>query len=141
MDQQIDYISVIHRSQLNFKEFFGRSDLSDVIICCEETQFPAHRIVLAAFSSYFHEEFRNRTEKMLKIVFDDVDTNILQHVLKYIYEGSVRIQGSDIKNFCELLEKLFVSLPIEIDVSDGNEEESEQGTDYELKISTLTNVF
>ena len=64
---------------------------SDVILQARDREFPAHRAVLAARSSVFshlidRDEHRGKVQR---IQVKDVDAEVLQEALKFIYTGRV----------------------------------------------------
>jgi len=66
-------------------------ELTDVTILVEGSTFPAHRVILAAHSDYFHRMFtcgmaesRNQDIKL-----QDIEPEVFQEVLGYIYCGRI----------------------------------------------------
>ncbi|XP_065203289.1 speckle-type POZ protein B-like isoform X2 [Planococcus citri] len=75
----------------DFEKLFNDEDSSDVIIEIDGKKYPAHKSVLAARSSVFHDMFKNDTMKSQRnrIEIKDTDEKNFQEVLRYIYTGKV----------------------------------------------------
>lgn len=67
--------------------------LCDVSIVVKDIQYPAHRNILAAFSSYFHAMFVGEMleRNMEEVHIHDVSPPIFEKLLKFIYTGDIEI--------------------------------------------------
>lgn len=133
-------VHIRNESMLTFKELMHRHDLSDVELCCDGHEFHAHRFLLAACSPYFQSLFQQNTCAKLNIVLDNVASKDLQHVLTYMYKGSVRLKNSDLQGFGELLEMFLMPLPADMIVSCENSESDAESNDQTDGTYTLITV-
>lgn len=117
-----DYVYIRNESMPTFKEMWNRDDLSDVQLCCDSKKFNVHRFLLAACSPYFQSLFQRNSCENLNVEIDNVKCVDLQHVLTYMYEGSVRVKNDDLQGFGELLEMFLMPLPVDMVVSTENSE-------------------
>ncbi|XP_065203295.1 speckle-type POZ protein-like [Planococcus citri] len=76
----------------DFEKLFNDDDFSDVIIDVGGKKYPAHKAILAARCPVFKAMFKNdssKNEQNCVIEIKDIDENIFQEVLRYIYTGKV----------------------------------------------------
>lgn len=116
------FVHVRNETMPTFKEMWNRDDLSDVQLCCDKRKFNVHRFLLAACSPYFQSLFQRNSCEKLNIELDNVKCADLQHVLRYMYEGSVLLKNDDLQGFGELLEMFLMPLPADMIVSGDNSE-------------------
>ena len=90
----IDYTNQL---AMTMAEFRKTGQLCDVIISTEGETFQAHKIVLAASSSFFQSLFTvDMSEKHKQTIkMDNIDPATMTHVLDYIYTGSIIYPSSD----------------------------------------------
>lgn len=119
-------VHIRNETKLTFKEMWNRDDLSDVQLRCDRKKFSVHRFLLSACSPYFQTIFQKSACKNLTIEIDNVKCADLEHVLTYMYEGSVLLKNDDLQGFGELLEMFLMPLPADMTVSGDNEEEEEE---------------
>lgn len=129
-DKRLVYIR--NETVLTFKEMWNRDDLSDVQLCCDRKKFHVHRFLLAACSPYFQLLFQKNSYEKLNIEIDNVKCTDLEHVLTYMYEGSVLLKNDDLQGFGELLEMFLMPLPADMMVS-GDDSEEEEDDDDDLE--------
>ncbi|XP_008545211.1 speckle-type POZ protein B [Microplitis demolitor] len=77
--------SVINRSS-NYSNFYVTAVLSDVMLIVGGGEIPAHKIILAAESSVFLRLFKSNKD-MNRIDIENVDPDVMQEVLKFLYTG------------------------------------------------------
>lgn len=78
--------------------------LHDVVIVCGTRRFPAHSYILACHSGYFHHNLLDEKDSLedngldthknsqkRKLVLSDIQPDIFQEVLTYIYTGSCQL--------------------------------------------------
>ena len=65
----------------------------------ERLQIPAHRIVLAAASSYFHAMFTNEMQEARQshVYMQVVDAGALAELIDYMYTGQVNITEHNVQ--------------------------------------------
>jgi len=70
-----------------------RSAYTDAILCCGQDEFPCHRNVLAASSTYFDAMFSSTLKESLeaRVVLQDISTATLRRLLDYIYTGKIEV--------------------------------------------------
>lgn len=136
-------IHIRNETMLTFKQMWNRDDLSDVQLCCGQQKFHVHRFLLAACSPYFQAIFQKNSCQNLNIEIDNVQCADLEHVLAYMYEGSVLLKNDDLQGFGELLEMFMMPLPADMMVSGDNSaeeddsESNEQSDGITIAISAL----
>lgn len=118
-------IHIRNETDLTFKEMWNRDDLSDVQLSCDRKKFHVHRFLLAACSPYFQSVFQKNACEKLTIEIDNVKCVDLEHVLTYMYEGSVLLSNDDLQGFGELLEMFWMPLPADMMVSGDNMEHAD----------------
>ena len=84
----------------------------DVILKCDDdTEFPAHRVVLAAMSEYFHTSFCgsfvDSNSKVYKL--NGVEAKNLSCLLDYFYTGRIKITTSNIVELLQTADFLLVT--------------------------------
>ena len=63
----------------------------DVTLLCDGGSYPAHRLVLAACSPYFHQLFTRLPTQHPLIYLRDVKQAELEALLEFIYRGEVSV--------------------------------------------------
>ena len=94
----------------------SRSDLcaskrfSDVtLVTDDQTQFEAHRIILAGASTVFDQLLSVSTEKSSLIFLNGVKSNALMKILEYIYLGNVSVEKDRVREFLGVARDLQIS--------------------------------
>ncbi|XP_047545345.1 zinc finger protein 131-like [Vanessa atalanta] len=75
----------------NVKELFKDEGLSDVTLVSEGQSFKAHKVILSANSSVFRTIFQQNPHKDPIIVLHDINTDSLQTLLRFMYNGEVNV--------------------------------------------------
>ena len=77
------------------RDVFCHEDLSDVTLTCHGgTPFSAHKIILAAASTYFRNffmEVRGKINQHQVIFMKDIQPSQMEYLLQFIYLGEVDI--------------------------------------------------
>eukprot|EP00736_Rhodelphis_marinus_P003778 Rmarinus@m.6520 len=62
----------------------------------------AHRVVLSAGSRYFHAMFNGQFQEASKdkFTFTDVPADAFEHLLEFLYTGSIRLSMDEVVDFC-----------------------------------------
>jgi hypothetical protein len=82
---------------------------SDVLLYCDGEQFPAHKMMLAACSTFFERMLSNLpSEKAKTLVMSETRPDLLQLVLDFMYNGEVFVETSVLQAFMETAERLEV---------------------------------
>ncbi|KAK9686132.1 Glycosyl transferase family 2 [Popillia japonica] len=86
---------------------FSRGVLTDVTLCCEGTLIRAHKMILAASSTFF-ELFATYTESNSLIILNGVPLNDLKHLMQFMYRGEIQVQENDLLGILKLSNELQV---------------------------------
>ena len=101
-----DFQSVVSKS---FSVLRQEEDFYDVtLISDDETQIPAHKLVLAASSSFFKSILKRNSHSHPLLYLSGVDSTSLGFVLDYIYQGEVEIYQNELDNFLEVAQKMKI---------------------------------
>jgi speckle-type POZ protein len=76
----------------DFDGMWNENDLTDVIIRCKNKEFKCHKVILAARSPVFKAMFTRDTleAKSSLVTIEDVNPDVLNEFLKFVYSGSVK---------------------------------------------------
>lgn len=85
-DWEVSYADQLTATMAEFRK---TQKLCDVVISSENCTFHAHKVVLAASSSFFQSLFTvDMSEKNKQIIkIDNIDSSTMHHVLQYVYTG------------------------------------------------------
>ena len=83
------------------KEFFDVTLISE-----DETQFEAHKLVLAACSPFFKKVLTKNSNSHPLLYLNGLHSSILQSVLDYIYLGEASVEQNDLERFLTASQKL-----------------------------------
>ena len=101
-----DFQSVVSQS---FSVLRREEDFYDVtLVSDDETQIPAHKLVLAASSSFFKSILKRNSHSHPLLYLSGVDSKSLGFVMDYIYQGEVHIYQHDLDNFLDVAQRLRV---------------------------------
>ncbi|XP_077479883.1 kelch repeat and BTB domain-containing protein 2 [Stigmatopora argus] len=87
--------------QLKF--FYEQKLLTDVVLLVDDSEFPCHKMVLAACSSYFRAMFMGglSESKQTHVHLRNVDAATLQIIITYAYTGYLDISDSTVEPLYE----------------------------------------
>ncbi len=79
------------------EEMFEKMPLSDVTFKIRGRKFAAHKAILAMRSPVLAAMFHHPTKEMLssKVEVEDIDPNVFQEVLRFIYTGKTQLTAMD----------------------------------------------
>ena len=99
-----DFQSNVSKS---FGLFRNETYLHDVTLVSEDFKhIPAHKLVLSACSEYFRNIFKQTNKQSQTLLcLDGVNTEDLQNVLDYVYEGEVKIHQENLDRFLSVAQK------------------------------------
>ena len=83
----------------------------DVIVQCDDgTEFPAHRVILAAMSEYFHTSFCGSFMDSNAKVYhlSGVDAKSMAYLLDYFYTGNIKMSTTNIAEILHAADFLLV---------------------------------
>uniref|UniRef100_A0A8C3AR76 Kelch-like family member 40b n=1 Tax=Cyclopterus lumpus TaxID=8103 RepID=A0A8C3AR76_CYCLU len=74
--------------------------LVDCVLKIKDKEFPCHRLVLCACSSYFRSIFLSDLEESKKreIVLDDVEPGVMGLILKYLYTSKINVTEQNVQD-------------------------------------------
>ena len=91
-------------------ELYESKRFSDVtLVPDDQTQFEAHRIILAKASKVFDQLLSVSAEKSSLIFMNGVKSNALGEILEYIYLGNVSVDKDRVREFLRLASDLQIS--------------------------------
>ena len=83
--------------------------LHDVTLVCDDNkQVSAHKLVLSACSEYFKSIFRNNNHPNPLICLEGVSSPELRNILDYMYNGETNIFQENLDNFLSLAQRLKI---------------------------------
>ena len=101
-----DFQSTVSQS---FGVLRREEDFFDVTLVSEdETQIPAHKLVLSASSDFFKNILRRNTHSHPLLYLSGVDSQSLGLVLDYIYQGEVQIYQENLNSFLDIAQRLKI---------------------------------
>jgi speckle-type POZ protein len=88
-----DATNCLNGLSTQLEELFDSMTLSDVNFKVRGREFPAHKLILSARSEVFAAMFQHPMEENLtnQIKIDDIDPNVFQELLRFIYTGRVQV--------------------------------------------------
>ena len=81
-------------SSLRKDEFF-----SDVTLACQDQQFKAHKVVLAASSPFFEQVLKNHQHPNPLIFLKGVEVSHMEALLDFVYCGEVSLEQLEVEGF------------------------------------------
>ena len=82
------------------------------LVCDDNSQVSAHKLVLSACSEYFKTIFRNNNHPSPLICLEGVSSPDLRNILEYMYNGKANILQENLDNFLSLAKRLkLLGLP------------------------------
>merc|ERR1719427_1763 len=96
------------------------SSLCDVTLVCDDGQLSAHKIILAASSSFFSSVFQANPHNHPLLYLRGVKTDQLQSLLQFIYVGVTAVQEENVSSF------LAVAADLKIEGLSGNKDGFEE---------------
>jgi speckle-type POZ protein len=94
IDDDQDLIQILHQ----LEELFEKMTLSDVTFKIRGRKLTAHKNILAMRSPVFAAMFQHPTKELLsgEVEVEDVDPDVFQEVLRYLYTGLTRSAALDV---------------------------------------------
>ena len=111
MVNQVSFKNLNLSSSLSssFSSLLETSSLCDVTLVCEDGHQPAHKVVLAAASTFFSSVFTSHPHPHPVIYLRGVKTAMLQCVLQFVYAGTVKVGEEDLSRFLSLAEDIKIA--------------------------------
>lgn len=93
----------------SLSQLFTSHDLSDVVLVCEDnTQLRAHKVVLRAFSEMFKDIFASNMSSSV-IFLRGVRSEMMESILKLLYLGETTISSLNVPEFISVAGSLKIS--------------------------------
>ncbi|KAM6332478.1 kelch-like protein 41 [Podargus strigoides] len=96
--------------QDGLKELLEEKKFIDCSLKAGDRSLPCHRLILSACSPYFREYFlsEQNEEKKKEVVLDNVDPNILDMIVKYLYSASIDLNDSNVQDIFALASRFQI---------------------------------
>ena len=127
------------RASTSFPSVRENQEFSDVTLACDDdTLVPAHKIVLSAGSSFFHQLLRRLGGQPHPLLYiKGVSGNQLEAVLDFIYCGEVSLPQTQLQSFLQVAKELELLGLAEEDKS----KQMQAITNQNESIKTINNFF
>ncbi|XP_066535862.1 kelch-like protein 40b [Hoplias malabaricus] len=91
-------------------DLLDNDTMVDCVLKIKDKEFPCHRLVLAACSSYFRAFFQSGVEesKQREIVLEDVEPGVMGMILKYLYTSSINVTEQNVQDIFALANMLQI---------------------------------
>lgn len=86
----------------------AKNELVDITLCCEGGRLSAHKMLLSVCSQFFLETFKENPCPHPIIVLKGISYNVMNSLLKFIYDGEVQLDPSDLESFLEAAKLLQI---------------------------------
>ena len=107
----------------SFSDLRNEEYLHDVTLVCDDnSQVSAHKLVLSACSEYFKTIFRNNGHQNPLICLEGVSSPELRNILDYMYNGEANIFQENLDNFLSLAQRLKILGLLQNDQGDPHED-------------------
>merc|ERR1711892_1465938 len=93
---------------LSLSSLLASSSLCDVTLICEDGHLAAHKVILAATSTFFSSVFHLNYHNHPLIYLRGIKTVQMKAVLDYIYSGATQVIEEDLANFLAVAEDLKI---------------------------------
>ena len=124
-----DFMSTVSKS---FSQLRKEEDFYDVtLVSDDEEHISAHKVMLAASSSFFKNILRKSTHSNPLLYLNGIRSKELNFILDYIYNGEVEMYQTDIDDFINAAQKLRIE-GLDPQVEEPNMDEA----DFSEEIST-----
>jgi hypothetical protein len=86
-----------------------RDHYSDVILHCGGRNFRAHRVILAAASTFFERLLATAPrERSQVLVMTECHPGLFESLLSFVYDGETYVSAEELEEFMRMAEKLGV---------------------------------
>ena len=93
----------------SLSSLLATSSLCDCILICSDGQLSAHKVVLAAASSFFSSVFSLHQHNFPLIYLRGMKSGQMQAVLDYVYSGVTQVAEEDLASFLAVAEDLKIN--------------------------------
>ena len=124
-----DFHSNITKS---FSSLRKEQDFFDVtLVSDDQEQISAHKVVLSSCSEYFKQILKQNKHSHPLLCLEGIDSDQLNKVLDYIYNGEVNINRDDIDRFLNIAQRLKLEGLMEVE---NNLKVFDSEDDYDTKV-------
>ena len=117
--------------------------LHDVTLVCDDnSQVSAHKLVLSACSEYFKTIFRHNSHPNPLICLEGVSSPDLRNILDYMYYGKAYIFQENLDNFLSIAQRLKILGLLQNDNNDPKKDlkvEQQTNAEYEEVLPAMFN--
>ena len=92
----------------SLSSLLATSSLCDCSLICSDGQLSAHKVILAATSSFFSSVFSLNHHNHPLIYLRGVKTDQMQAVLQFVYEGVCTVQEQSVDSWLEVAADLGI---------------------------------
>ena len=101
-------------------------DFSDVTLACEDRQVEAHKLILAANSTFFSRILKKFKHSHPLIYLKDIKFSVLEELMEFIYFGEVTVHQDNLNAFIDACKELEVKGITPIENLSGNSNPNQQ---------------
>lgn len=98
--------------QDGLKELLNENKFVDCTLKVGDRCFPCHRLILAACSPYFRDIFFSEDgkvkEDLKEVALDDVDPNVLDMIVKYLYSAEIELTDANVQEIFALANRFQI---------------------------------
>ena len=95
-----------------FKKLLFDTSLADVtLVCDDDKQITAHKVILGSFSQFFQNILLKNPHQHPLIYLSGVTYTQLQSLLSFIYRGETQVEKNDLKDFMNIAKKVADRMP------------------------------
>jgi len=137
-DQQFNLRWNNYQSHLSssFENLLTNHEFVDVTLGCGGKKLAAHKMLLSACSPYLRDLLRDNICPHLIIVLRDVSYSDMSAILKFIYNGEVKIEQDQLNSFLKTADSLKIR-GLTDDAADTSEKENiDENTDVKKRKET-----
>ena len=91
-----------------FRDLKEEKDFTDVTLACGDNQVEAHKVILASSSPFFKRILKKNPHSHPLIYLKGIKFSDVEAVLKFIYQGEVNIEETNLNTFLAVAEELEV---------------------------------
>lgn len=86
----VETVLTAHRERLctQLDDMRKNNVMCDVTVVCDTTEFTAHKVILTASSTFFHNKF---TDNISRLQIPEVGPDIMETILSFVYTGHILI--------------------------------------------------
>ena len=92
-----------------FKQLLIDEEFADVtLVCDDEIQLKAHKVVLSSSSSVFRNIFHKNPHQHPLVYLSGVHSEVMKNILEFVYSGQVQVVQVELGKFMEIAMKMKI---------------------------------